>query len=238
MGDGDIGLAPARLPHEPVERRSLKKAPGLTRKRIALAAAAVLLAWGAFAFGVVSELRLGRDVAIDSRLPNLRGDGTPEVRMGVLKALRIFQDGYRNRDSKQLNSFMRDLFPENDDILLMGTNPGEWVRGYRDIGKFIQQDWENWGDFRFAVDDSSVWSSGDVAWVVSPGTVRERGAERRVRFSAILKRIDDRWRFRQVQFQWDDPGARLSDLLHPKTHIRLAGLLSEYLPSMVRQHLW
>jgi ketosteroid isomerase-like protein len=213
--------------------------PVLTREKVLLAAAIVLLIWDGFAFGVVSDLRLERNAATDNRLQNLHqtGDAPSQVRMEVLAALRAFQEGYRKRDAKELNSFMHDLFLENDDILLLGTDPDEWMRGYRKVSEFIRQDWEKWGGFRFAVDDSIVWSSGDVAWIVSVGSVLARGADRRVRFSATLKRSGDRWRFRQLQFQWDDPGPRLSDLFRPRTHVRLAGLVSEYVRTMVRYHL-
>lgn len=213
--------------------------PVLTRKKTLVAAAIVLLIWDGFAFGVVSDLRLERNAPTDNRLQNLHqaGDAPSQVRMEVLAALRAFQEGYRKRDAKELNSFMHDLFLENDDILLMGTDPDEWMRGYREVGEFIRQDWEKWGDFRFRVDDSIVWSSGDVAWIVSVGSVLGRGADRRVRFSATLKRSGDKWRFRQLQFQWDDPGPRLSDLFRPRTHVRLAGLVSGYVRTMMRHHL-
>ena len=95
------------------------------------------------------------------------GDAPLSVRAGVLAALTDFQEGYVKRDPKELDAFMNRLFPKNDDILLLGTDAGEWARGYPAVGEFIRTDWLNWGDFKFAVDDSIVWSSGDVE--TSPG---------------------------------------------------------------------
>ena len=81
------------------------------------------------------------------------------MRAGVLAALTDFQKGYVKRDPKELDAFMNRLFPKKDDILLLGTDAGEWARGYPAVGEFIRADWMNLGDFRFAVDDSVVWSS-------------------------------------------------------------------------------
>jgi hypothetical protein len=108
---------------------------------------------------------------------------------------------------------MSRLFEKNDDILILGTDRSEWVRGYPAAAEFIRADWANWGDFRFAVDDSIICSSGDVAWVASVGAVRFNGVDRPVRFSAILTRHGDNWLFRQVHFQWEDRPASPASML-------------------------
>jgi hypothetical protein len=64
----------------------------------------------------------------------------------------------------------------------MGTDANEWIGGYRAIREFIKEDWLHWGDFRFAVDESIIWSSGDVAWMASVGVVRSARSDRPVRF--------------------------------------------------------
>ena len=124
---------------------------------------------------------------------------------------------------------MHRLFPESDDVLLLGTNGGEWIRGFRAVGELIRSDWQYWGDFRFAVEDSIVWGSGDVAWIASVGTVHGPNWDRPVRFSAILTRNGDNWLFRQVHFQWDERDPSPFDLLQPTTHARLARLFLQYL---------
>ena len=123
---------------------------------------------------------------------------------------------------------MNRLFLKDDDILLLGTDAGEWARGYPAVGEFIRTDWLNWGDFRFAVDDSTVWSSGDLAWIASIGTVHERGSDRPLRFSAILTRHGNRWLFRQVHFQWDDRDPSPADLLRPSTDLKLVEWVLQY----------
>jgi len=143
--------------------------------------------------------------------------------------LRAFQEGYIRRDPKELDSFMNRLFPANDDILLLGTDADEWVRGYSAVAEFIRADWLKWGDFRFAVDDSIVWSTGDVAWIASVGVVHGGRADRPLRFSAILTRQGRNWVFRQVHFQWDDRDPRSSDILRASTYLKLFRMMLQHL---------
>jgi SnoaL-like domain len=197
---------------------------GFNGRRLLTALTIVLLVLGAFIFGFVSSLHLKsfepQDVRKQYLLP--AGDAPAAIRAGVQAALREFQEGYVKRNPKELDSFMNRLFAKDDDVLLLGTDSGEWTRGYSAVATFIKTDWLEWGDFRFAVDDSLVWSSGNVAWIASVGTVHEHGSDRPVRFSAILTRNGEAWLFRQVHFQWDDRDASSADLFHLTTHLRLA----------------
>jgi hypothetical protein len=204
---------------------------GLTRKRAVVALAFTMLLGAAFALGFVSCLHLKSATSDDLRRNYLlqKGDASPWVRSAVLTTLRTFQEGYTRRDPQQLDSFMRRVFPKSNEILLLGTDATEWVRGYREVGRFIRSDWQGWGDFSFAVDDSIVWSSGDVAWIASVGMVRGQGSSRPLRFSAILTRYDNRWLLRQVCFQWDDREPTLSDLLRLSTPLKLMNLLLRHI---------
>ncbi len=204
---------------------------GLKRKRFIAAFAILLFGMGAFVFGFDSSLHLKSSAPNEVRRKYLvqAGDAPPAVRAGVLVALRAFQEGYARRDPKQLDPFMSSLFSKNDDVLLMGTDANEWARGYPAVSEFIQADWRQWGDFRFAVDDSIISSVGDVAWIASVGVLHSPRADRPLRFSAILTRSGDRWLFRQVHFQWDDRDPSPSDLIRPSTHLKVANLLVEHI---------
>jgi ketosteroid isomerase-like protein len=152
------------------------------------------------------------------------GDAPPAVRAGVLDSLRAFQDGYVKRDRRTLDPFMTKLFTRDDDILMIGVEggPSEWARGYASVARFIQRDWQQWGDFRFDVDHSVVWSSGDVAWVASLGSVQSKDSVQPIRFTAVLSRDGDRWVFRQIHFQLDQTDPEQADILNPHTYVRLA----------------
>jgi hypothetical protein len=119
---------------------------------------------------------------------------------------------------------MHRLFLNEGDVLILGTDSGEWVRGYPAASEFIKGDWMNWGDFKFSVDNAAIWSYGDVAWVASTGSVHFKRSDRPVRFSAILTRNGNNWIFRQAQFQWDDRDPSVADILQPATYLRLIRL--------------
>jgi hypothetical protein len=201
-----------------VPRSSLSKKVFIT-----VIAAAVML--GCFALGFVSCLHLKSAPSAAMRAEELTtpGDASPAVRSGVLASLHAFQDGYVQRNPAAIDAFMGRLFPRDQDILALGTEGGtfEWIRGYDRTAQFIKADWQGWGDFRFDVDRSLIWSSGDVAWVASLGSVGSGSHARPVRFTAILTRDGDRWLFRQVHFQWDDENAHDRDVLNPRTYARM-----------------
>jgi hypothetical protein len=194
----------------------------LSLSRILFGLSALLLAFGFFILGFTSSRHLKAQRS-DVRKTYLAqsGNANPAERSSVLAALTEFQEGYVKRNPQDLDAFMDRLFLKGDDVLLMGTDSGEWRRGYSAVAEFIKTDWTSWGDFRFAVDDSIVWCSGDVAWIVSIGTLRESGSERPLRFSAILTRRGNDWRFRQLHFQWDDSAPDDISLLHPRSYITL-----------------
>jgi hypothetical protein len=193
------------------------------RKTIVAGVSITLLTTGAFVFGFASSLHLKSSTSEEFRRQCLlqKGDAPELVRAEVLVALRAFQDGYRKRDPKELDAFMQLLFQETGKPLLLGTDTGEWVSGYRSVGQFIREDWLKWGDFKFNVEDSIVSSSGDVAWTASVGSLHVGQLDRPLRFSTVLARGDHRWLFRQVQFQWDERDAGPRDLLHPDTYLKL-----------------
>jgi ketosteroid isomerase-like protein len=197
---------------------------GFNRKTLLSVLTVVLLVLGAFTFGFVSSLHLKSSESAELGKQYLlpKGDAPPSVRGEVQATLRDFQEGYVKRDPQELDSFMNRLFSKADDVLLLGTDAGEWARGYPAVAAFIKTDWLEWGDFRFSANDSIIWSSGDVAWIASVGTVRGHGSDRPVRFSAILARNGSSWQFRQLHFQWDDRDASAADLLRLSTYQELA----------------
>ncbi len=190
----------------------------------------VLLVISSFVFGFNACLHLKSSASGEIRHQYLRpaGDAPPAVKAGVLVALRAFQEGYTRRDPKEITAFMTRLFPRNSDVLLLGTDSGEWVRGYPAVSEFIKNDWEKWGNFSFSADDAIISSAGDVAWITSVGVLHEATVDRPLRFSAILTRNDNKWLFRQVHFQWDERDPATADLIQPSTHMKIARLLMNH----------
>jgi hypothetical protein len=143
-----------------------------------------------------------------------KGDAPKQVRTAVLVSLRAFQSGYVKRDPAVLPAFMEQLFPKDQDILVLGTDSGEWIEGYQRVGDFIANDWRYWGDVRLDVENAMISADNDVAWLTTLGTVSSGSSPPRViRFTAVLTLSNGRWLFRHVQFQWDERMENLAELL-------------------------
>lgn len=127
-----------------------------------------------------------------------KGDAPEAVRGEVLKLVRAFEDGYIKRDVRSLDRFTSDLFLPGTSVVVLGTDPGEWINGYASVKRFIKSDWLGWGDLRLVVDGAAVYSTGDVAWLATVGTVASGRFEKPVRLTAVMTRTNARWFFRQL----------------------------------------
>ena len=191
----------------------------LTRSRIFYVLVGLVLLTGGFLTGWhLSRRPIGLSYPV--HYLGHRGDAQDQVRAGVLASLRAFQSGYAKRDPTTIPAFMEQLFPKDRDILLLGTDSGEWIEGYQRVGDFIAGDWRGWGDVRLDVNDAMVSADQDVAWATTIGTVGKGSSSRAIRFAAVLTRINDRWLFRHIVFQWDDRPQSLAQLL--RSYIRRA----------------
>jgi hypothetical protein len=186
----------------------------LTRSRVLVSA---LIGLGLVTGGFLTGWHLSRrPIGLGHPVQYLshKGDAQEQVRAAVLTSLRAFQSGYSKRDPAIISSFMEQLFPKEGDILLLGTDSGEWIEGYQRVGEFIANDWRGWGDVRLDVDNAMVSADDDVAWLTTIGTVGSGSSPTRtIRFAAVLTRSDGRWLFRHIQFQWDDSPETLAELL-------------------------
>lgn len=191
------------------------------RKRLLTATAFAVISVAAFVIGFEACLHLKTAVPVSVLISyrSHKGDAPPQVRSEVLRTLQALQEGYTQRDPKNLDSFMHQLFPDTDDILLIGTDTGEWIRGRSDVREFVKGDWQGWGDVRIAVDDSSISALGDVAWTATIGNVQSGRLIRPIRLTTVLTRIEDRWLFRELHFQYDDRDPALSDLPRRGIHL-------------------
>jgi SnoaL-like domain len=185
------------------------------RRPALITALALLSAISGFACGWIAKKHMRVSLPEEVRKQYLQqpGDAPLEVRSGVVLALRELQEGYRERDANGIDMFMSRLFAKNADVLILGTDGGEWERGYSQAADFINSDWKYWGDVRFATDDAVISSSGNVAWISTVGDVNWKGTSRALRLSAVLVRSGDHWLFRELQFQWDENDLPLKDLL-------------------------
>lgn len=135
----------------------------------------------------------------------------PEVRSGVLQTLESLQEGYTQRDSRRLDTFMNRVFSREHPVVL-GTVPGEIFIGYGEVTKLVQDDWQGWGDCRFRLQETEVSGSGDVAWFATVGSVKfdlSRLLVVPLRLTGVMVNENGVWKIRQAQFQFDLDVSRL-----------------------------
>ena len=150
-----------------------------------------------------------------------RGNATPETREALLAQLRALRDAYLKRDVYAIDGVMTQLFAHNDAVQIFGADANEWNRGYDATAKFIRNDWAQWGDVKLNVEEATLSSQGETAWIALNGRVEFSSNKRPIRLTATMARINGKWMFEQIVFQWVDRRAGWRDLLHPGT-LRLA----------------
>jgi len=134
-----------------------------------------------------------------------KGNATDSIRKEVLAHLYKFQEGYSKRDTRQVESFMNSLYSK-DNILILGTMPGEIFKEYKGATELVKSDWESWGDCRFAMDSANISSTGNVAWFSARGYVKFDMSSLLViplRLTGVLVKEEGSWKFEQQQFQFD-----------------------------------
>jgi hypothetical protein len=134
-----------------------------------------------------------------------KGNAAEDVRSEIIQQLHKFQNGYTHRDTSHLELFMEELFSQ-DNILVLGTMPGEILRNYERATFLVSSDWRTWGDCRFLMDNAHISTAGDVAWISTIGYVEfdmSRFLVLPLRLSAVMVKENDAWKFQQMQFQFD-----------------------------------
>ncbi|UCC79104.1 MAG: nuclear transport factor 2 family protein [Candidatus Zixiibacteriota bacterium] len=134
-----------------------------------------------------------------------KGNATEDVRAEIVQQLQKFQDGYTHRDTSLLDPFMEELFSK-DNILVLGTMPGEILKNHERVKVLVSSDWRTWGDCRFQMDNAHISTAGDVAWISTIGYVEfdmSRFLVSPLRLSAVMVKENDVWKFQHMQFQFD-----------------------------------
>jgi hypothetical protein len=134
-----------------------------------------------------------------------KGNAPDSIRKEIIGQLNKFQDGYTRRDTSQVDAFMQSLY-SRENILILGTSPGEICKDYVQASGLVRSDWESWGDCRFMVDSANISSDGNTAWFSTRGYVKFDLSGLLVlplRLTGIMVKEDQVWKFRQQQFQFD-----------------------------------
>ena len=134
-----------------------------------------------------------------------QGNAPAAVRAEIMEQLELFQEGYDQRDTSILESYMEQLF-SRENILILGTMPREIYSGYVEAADLVSSDWLYWGDVQMLVESSNISASDSVAWFSMIGHVifdMSSLLDLPLRVSGVMVQGDQGWKFQQLQFQFD-----------------------------------
>jgi hypothetical protein len=134
-----------------------------------------------------------------------RGSAQPLVRAEILEQLEYFREGYLQRDTSILESYMEQLF-SMENILVLGTMPGEIYSGFTEAAELVSSDWLYWGDVNLLVESSNISATDSVAWFSMIGNVKfdlSSLLDLPLRVSGVMVHTGGNWKFQQLQFQFD-----------------------------------
>lgn len=82
----------------------------------------------------------------------------------IRKVLQVFQDGYTKRNLDYVDSYMKEVFLLDDDLVVIGTDAEELCLGIEATKGIIESDWKYWGNFKLNVEDAIICVNGDAAY--------------------------------------------------------------------------
>lgn len=116
----------------------------------------------------MSEKKLSKiDELIASRLKKKTQKQTTELKE-ISTLLKKFEEGYTKRDISNVLNWVKELMAT--DVQIIGTNSVfpedfEWRSGHEAAFEMFENDWKNWGDVRFYMDEAEISVEKDAAWV-------------------------------------------------------------------------
>jgi hypothetical protein len=134
-----------------------------------------------------------------------RGNASPEVRSEIKAKLDQFQRGYEQRDTSILESYMEQLF-SRENILILGTMPGEIYSGFEEAADLVGSDWLHWGEVQLMVESANISASDSVGWFSMIGHVvfdLSGWLDLPLRVSGVMVQEYTGWKIQQLQFQFD-----------------------------------
>ena len=130
------------------------------------------------------------------------GEALPdELRENALRPLKRLNAYYQKRDPEQANACIDEtMLPE--EILILGTNPGEIFHGRESAKGLLQGDWKYWGKLALDVDTTTLCRMGSALYFATRGHIRlDRICCRvPVRITGAFEERDSLWYISKIQF--------------------------------------
>ncbi len=157
-----------------------------------------------------------------------QGNASGEIRSEILEQLEYFSEGYLQRDTSILESYMDRLFSRSN-ILVLGTMPGEIFNGYTEASDLVSSDWLYWGDVTLLVESSNISAVDSVAWFSMIGNVEfdlSRLLDLPLRVTGLMVKEEQTWKFQQLQFQFDLDTSRVLFIIFLLAFLLLVSVIS------------
>ncbi|MEE4198823.1 MAG: hypothetical protein V2I54_14380 [Bacteroidales bacterium] len=92
----------------------------------------------------------------------------------IQKVLDVFEQGYLERDTSNLNSWCEAILFDNVEIIgtySIHTDTREWCTGIDKATELFRNDWLNWGDLDVNQDHAHIDFDDNLAWVSFEATL-------------------------------------------------------------------
>jgi hypothetical protein len=87
----------------------------------------------------------------------------------IKKVLECFQEGYTNRAIDNIDEYMKKLFGDGEDLVILGTGSSEWCLNYEQCKEIFLSDWQYWGTLKINIDAAKININQDTAWIFTEG---------------------------------------------------------------------
>lgn len=124
-----------------------------------------------------------------------------DLRNGALRPLKVLDGYYQMRDPKLVEACIDETIV-SDEILILGTNPGEIFQGRDGARNLLLGDWNYWGHFYLDWERASLSSVGDAIYfaVNSKVNLDIYHFMIPVRVTGVLVERDGQWYISKMQF--------------------------------------
>ena len=133
---------------------------------------------------------------------DIPGEALPaELRESALRPLRQLNAYYQKRDPELADACIDEtILPE--EMLILGTNPGEIFHGRKWTKHLLQCDWKYWGQLTLDVERTALSRAGTALYFVLPAQVKLDIWRFRlpVRITGILEEREGLWYISKLQF--------------------------------------
>lgn len=133
---------------------------------------------------------------------DIPGEALPEeLRENALRPLRQLNAYYEKRNPELADACIEEtILP--DEMLILGTNPGEIFHGRKWTRHLLQCDWKYWGQLSLNVERTALSRAGTALYFALPAQVKLDIWRFRIpiRITGILEERDGLWYISKLQF--------------------------------------